>query len=295
MRKASLLPALSAGFGLIRRAPGSVIVWGLVAFALAMIPFLLMLGLMGPQFLTGGTTAASPALILLQPVQMLIGLVSTALIYSGIYRAILRPEDKGFAYLKLGQDEFHFGVTLIVLWILGVIAVIGLVLAFIIPLVIVGMSNSDAGAAVISLLILIAFVALLVPAVRLGMALPMTIAERRIRIFEAWGFTKGYTGSLVAMALLQLLMIIGLYLALVVLVVGLAFATIGSVSFMDEAGLQAFFQNPANLGAIIPAVTVFGVVILVLSFVITPILVAPWARAYQLIAEAKGDKSEVFA
>jgi len=123
----------------------------------------------------------------------------------------------------------------------------------------------------------------------------MTIAERRIRIFEAWAFTKGYTGSLVAMALLQLLMIIGLYLALVVLVVGLAFATIGSVSFMDEAGLQAFFQNPANLGAIIPAVTVFGVVILVLSFVITPILVAPWARAYQLIAEAKGDKSEVFA
>lgn len=294
MRKASLLPALGAGFGLIRRAPMSILVWGLVAFALALIPMLLLLAVAGPQVFASDAPP-SAAVLLLQPVQWLISLFSAALFYSAVYRAVLRPQDKGFAYLKVGADEFHVGVTIIILWILGVVCLLGLGAVFALPLIFAGVAGNPGALAVILLLFFVAFIGLLVPAVRLGMALPMTFAERRIRIFEAWAFTKGYTGALVGMALLQLLMMIVLYFAFVIVVVGMVVGTLGFAGMGDEAALEAFMQNPSNLTAIIPAIVAFGLLILVVSFVITPILLAPWARAYQLIAEAKGDNSEVFA
>jgi hypothetical protein len=295
MRKAQLLPALGAGFGVIRREPLSVLIWGVVALALALIPWLIILAFVGPAVVSNDPSA-SPAIALLQPVQLVVGLFSTVLIYGAIYRAVMRPAEKGFAFLKLGADEFHLGVTLVVLWVLMIGALIGMVVIVAIPAAIVGMAGGGVAAAGVSVLMVpILFLAALIPAVRLGMALPMTIAERRIRIFEAWTLTKGYTGSLLAMALLQFLMLMAFYIVFVVLLFILAGAAVGPAALSDPGALEAFFQNPGNWTAMAPTLGVLLLIMVALGFVITPILVAPWARAYQLIVEAKGDNSEVFA
>lgn len=308
MEKARLLPALGAGFSLIRREPVSVLLWGAVYLGFAFLPMLVFLPVLGSTFLesfraaSGGAPDGAPAALgllggLAQFAQIVFGLISAALIYSAIYRATLRPAERGFAYLRFSVEEFNLGVVMVVLALLLLVGLFVGLIALGIPSAILfallgtaGEGGGMAAAGVISLLVLAAGVAAIVPIARLGMALPMTIAERRIRIFEAWTFTKGYTWSLLGLALMQLLMLIAVYLLVILAIVAVAFAG-GAASMLANLGET----SPGDFSTVWPVFFAVIFMYLLAVFVMMPITHAPWARAYQLIAQARGDdKNAVF-
>jgi hypothetical protein len=312
MAKANLLPTLGEGFKLIAREPLSVLAWGLVSLAAALIPSGLYFALMGGElvdyyrelFQAAGDDAAdmpvapsSAAVGLIQLLQWAAYIVSGAVVYAAVYRAILRPDERGFARMRLGQDELYVGLVTVILVVLLILLLMVGTIVLMIP---IGIGFAIAGAAgganilavLVGLLALAAMVGVALLYSRFGMALPMTFAERRIRVFEAWTLTKGYSGQLLLMAFLQMLIIIGLYIAAMLAIFA---AAAGSFIGVDPASWQEAISGAQVLerfsGAIVVAILVYAL----MFFILTPIMLAPWARAYQLILKDKLEgRTEVF-
>ena len=143
----SVSQALGAGFSIIRRKPLAVAVWGLVYFAIAVVPMLLVMGTAAPAFLdairsaaAGGTPSEpDPAIMaaimgpmmLLQPVIMLSTIAAQAIVMNAVFRATLEPENDGVFYLRLGSAELWQALVQFTLQIL-----LGFVLAIVIMVVI---------------------------------------------------------------------------------------------------------------------------------------------------------------
>lgn len=96
------------GLGFVRRRPGLIACWALVLLAWSLIQFVGSLASpmpqvppghpwRSPQFLTTGIWLPLHALIL-------------AVIWAGACRAFLRPEQRGFAYLRLGRPELLLAI-----------------------------------------------------------------------------------------------------------------------------------------------------------------------------------------
>lgn len=304
MTKVNLLPSLGEGFRLIIRHPGSVLVWGLISLAAAFIPMLIYWAFVGPDMLTfygelansadSGQTPAPPTLsagaYLTQLLQYVLAPVSGGLVYAGIYRAVLRPEEGGFGHVRLGMDEVNVGIVLVVMAVLFIAVSLLAGIVVFIPLFIgVAIAAAAGGAVAMAIILPLAMIALLAFLVflyaRFGMAIPMTFAEKRIRIFEAWTFTKGYSGQLVAMAFIQLAVIVVLYISVGLAIVAAAAGAMTDFgAVLDPAALEPLFQNPdALFQRFLPFFVVGGVLYLIACFVVQPIFLAPWARAYQMI------------
>lgn len=119
------------------------------------------------------------------------------MIFTATQRAVLRPAERGFAYLRFGEDELRqigLGVFL------SVCLSIAMVLAMIPLMIVVGIVFAITVAATGSplagvLLIVIAYFALMGASiyveVRLSLAFPLTFLRRSFVIGEAWRLTKG--------------------------------------------------------------------------------------------------------
>lgn len=321
MTKANLLPSLGAGFSMIGREPLAVILWGLVSLAAALIPMLVYFAVLGPDVMDyyrevfrwtaesggEGTPPPQPASFgvagIVQLLQYVAALVSGAIIYSAVFRSVLRPEEKGFARMRITMDEVNVGVVILVLFLLFMALVFVGAIVLAIPMIIIGVAaaSSDSaglGMTLIPVMLLAFLIGMAILFARFFIALPMTFAERRIRIFEAWTFTKGYAGQLTVMAFLQLLIIFGIYVA-ALLAIGVAVA--GSVmgaanDFSDPQALEALFASGEIFQRFAGLIVVVVLVYAILLFIMTPIMLAPWARAYQLIAaDRMQDSAELFA
>lgn len=310
MSKARLLPALGAGFGLIRRHPLSTLVWGLVYFILAVSPSALGLLLMGPylpgivdwyrQLVTNPAIASNPPAVLqeiqsLQYLQILGSIAAVSIVMTAIQRAVLFPDKVRFFYLRLGMDELRTAVIIVVLYVLMFVALILVTLIITIPAVLLAFTlrNSPAGMAMSMLVTFLigggaAAIAIGYPLARLGLAVPMSVYERRFRLFEAWNFTRGYGWRLVGMGVLMILLII--VFELVIFAV-LASVGIGMAGGFDAAHLRDFFTGPSGEEHIVGVALVTGLVFGIFSLIIQPVMLAPIAKAYQLIRAETGDES----
>ena len=122
------------------------------------------------------------------------------------------------------------------------------------------------------------------PIIRLSMAVPMSLAENRFRLFEAWTLTKGYGWPLFAIALLQFIIV---FLVEILILAVMMIALVGATGGFDAAHLQAFFGQPDWVQKSTGWLVLVGLVYALVSLVCLPFLVAPWARAYQLITGTK--------
>ena len=181
------------GFRIIRREPATVAIWAVVLLVLGAIVSATMLPVLG-QFAAGitpGATATSPAqlaafghLMQLYLVVFPLYLVLLSVFTAAIYRVVLRPQDRGFARLKLGADELRLvglcllmgllsiGFSLVVLLVAGAL-VAGLALAFRTSAPAVGVI----GAILIYLLMIAAYIWV---GVRLSFAAPTTRRTMKI-------------------------------------------------------------------------------------------------------------------
>ncbi len=209
---------MGAGFSLIAKHPLATLVWGVVYFGLTTAPSLLVMrrpaGLVDwyRQVLANPASASAArippsiqAMQEFQGLQLLGGLAAIALVFTATQRAVLFPQKSKFFYLRVSWAELRTAIVAIILYVLFIMAVIVAVIVLSIPLIgfLVaaggGLASHVVGVVGMSFLLMFLVTAAIgYPFVRLTMAIPMSLAEDRFRLFEAWTLTKGYGWPLFA-------------------------------------------------------------------------------------------------
>jgi len=283
----SATEAAFEGFRLVRKHPMAVVFWT----ALYLVSFAAFFGLFGSSlatlFATTETlkgTRPTPADLeglsqtylslfsLVAPVGLLVGAVLNA----AVARAVVRPEDKAFGYLRLSVDELRvLAVTVVMAIVIGVgtlvlFAVVGMCAGL------AGAVNAGLGWLVGIVLGLGAVVALIWVTVRLSLAVPITVAERRISLFDSFALTKGHGLNLLGMGVIAFIMsvLVGLLAGVVALPVTMMTGDLNQLAAMEGASTLDILRSAG------PAIAAFVVVNSVVSALQLAVLYAPFSAAY---------------
>jgi hypothetical protein len=297
-----------SGFRLARRHPAAFGLWVVVDMVLGLGPSALLMALMGPNFLdlvrhsaeTNGQPDQSAVMSLLARAQglnglsLLASLVLYAMLYGAIFRAVLRPTENRWGYLRLGRDELRLGVLLVIFY-LGFVALLAMAIFVAVLLTAAAAIASPGLGVAIGVVLTIALVCGLIwLAARLSMVLPMSFDERRFRIAEAWALTRGHTKSLLLLAVL--LVLLGVAIAVVMFAVLGAAVAAFVASFSDAQQMQTFFTQPTD--DVMRELTPWGLAAAALSAIVSTfglvIFTAPWAEAYRQITGDRAATEEVF-
>ena len=285
------------GFRLTRERPLPVLIWAVLRLVYGVgTLFLLFGGAAGAAFtqmlvLSKAQPQPDPAVMLplmskispMLAVMVIISLLFYAVIYTAVLRAILRPADRSFFYLRLSIDEARqFGLAVIIfvlfLFYVSVLEMVSSVL------VTAAKGLGQVGLLAQILVILALIVALVYPAVRLSLAPAMTFAEGRITLFRSLPVTKQQFWPMMGSYVLALVLtlVVSLLAAVVfVFVVGAIGAAQGGLSNVpalfgvmqpDEMKLKAFF-TPIGIAKL-----VFDALLSTLVYVI---LFAPGAAIFR--------------
>ncbi len=287
MARVQPLDAAFEGFRIVRDRPQLILAWTgfYLVSLLVMILILLVpnLGTLAASDHTGGQrdfdqllARFGPAILIVFPLAMAMITVLAA----AVYRAVLRPEEKSFAYLKLSWDEARlFALSVIVLLFFTLVSGaygLGLVLLA---------QTVEPLREVITFLGSIGGLALIVwLGVRLSLAGAMTFADRRIRLLAAWRQTRGQFWPL--------LWTLGLTIVFVFVVVILAFAfslvlatLLGGFSLLGElASPDLTDVTPGFALALLGQLLLQLAIQVLLIVLILVIFYAPPCRAEQQIS-----------
>jgi hypothetical protein len=295
MEQFSISDAAFAGFRFVRENPKTVAIWAGLSLAVSAVGGLAMVSLAGPamtQFMAlsqGGSKDPAAALALmgqLAPfygVMMLFSFVFYAVLYAMMSRAVLRPQDEGFAYLRLGRDE----VRQFLLFLLAVLIGTAAYVAFILVVVIVGvaagmMLGKGLAAGLVAMLIgLTALSGWIYVWVRLSLASPLTFDRGRVDLFGSWKLTRGRFWPLFGCYLLVVVLVV--VVLILIMVIGAAAAMVmggldglGQLFRPDMSSVAAYFTPLRALILMVGAIA---------SALFWPVLLMPAAEIYARIVE----------
>ena len=289
-----------AGFRYARENPKVIGIWA-VLFAVSSFFFSwLTIAVAGPSLaaMQAMQTQANPdpqaMLRLFAPFGMLM-LVMTPLllvyygvVYAAVNRLILRPQDKGFGYLKFGADEFRqIGVLFLIFLAIFAVYMIGII-AIVVVGGILSVISKFLGGFVIFAGFLALLVALAVVSVRISLASASTFRTGRISLRTSWTLTKGHFWPILGAYLLALVMVIIVTMLGFVIFTALALAIGGGF----EAAATVF---RADMSSVATYFTPVQIIYLLFSAVITAlttlISMSPAALIYRALSE---DVAEVF-
>ena len=295
------------GFRIVRREPGTVAIWAVLMLVLsagASVLLLPMLTQMRAAITPGAAPTAESMAVVGQFLRIYLLLVPIYLIVvsaftTAIYRAVLRPEQKGFGRLRFGGDELRMiGLFVLMgLLFLGIGVAVAIVLALLAGgMAVAGHSSGTAGIAIAIFVLYLAVIAGMVwLGVRLSLAAPMTFTGKRISLFGSWGLTKGRFWPLLGCYFLA--WVLSILILMVDLVVsgafmlgaaGGSFSRVATVMFRPEAASAMALLSPLFIIRLLVG-AVFGVVIWTVG------LAAP-AAAYRAIAAPRPeDQAEAFS
>lgn len=285
----SATEAAFEGFRIVRRHPLAIVFWGL-AYVLFFVAFFALVGgqlagvIAQAEALQGGEPDVSDLQALGQSYFAILGLgaplglLLSAVLSAGVARAVLNPSQKAFGYLRLGGDELR---VLAVNLILSIALGLGFfVLAMIVGVVagVVGQGNQGAGI-LVGVLLGLAFAVLAIwIAVRLSLAVPVTMAEKRIAPFASFAVTKGHFWPLLGMAVIAFIMSILVSLLGSVIALPIMMFTGGGLAqlaALEGQSTAAIIQTAA------PGLLAWGVVNAIVSALQLAVLYAPFAAAYR--------------
>ena len=305
MARFSVTAAATSGFGLIGREPLAVLVWGLVVLVVLVLPCFGLVWTVLPDFVSFAKLAEAPGgdpsgqaamsqMMQLQSKMMLFNLLYwvggtgvKAVLAAAVFRAVLEPGQKGFAYLKLGAQELWLALVSLVMGILAYVACMAAAVIVAICAAIAYFAGAQSGpAAGVGACILVAVVlgltaagALIWALLRLSMAGPMSFSERKFLLFESWTFTRGQAWPLLGMTLLLGLIIVALELVL--------YAVFGVGLFAFGLKLVPRMQDMTNqppeawLRLLWPYIAGVALVGSLLSGPALALVFTPWATAYR--------------
>lgn len=290
----SATDAAFEGFRITRERPRILLIWaGFYLIISFLMPILLVT--MGGQDLMALEAAANspdadPAAALqnlaaLAPMYAILlpaGLAVQAVLAAAVYRAILRPTESRYGYLRLGSDEMRLAVLTLIYFLLTALAVVAVVL---VGGIAAGVAYSVMGSPLVGVALGLFFLGLLFfAAVRLSLAPVMTFAEERISIFESWRLTKGQFWKLVgayslaiASVVVVLMLATVIFMAIAAIAAGGDIAAVATIFTPDLSSVGAYFTVPMI------AYTIFGAFLNAFYYAV---LVAPAAVAYRELTKA---------
>jgi hypothetical protein len=298
MARIAIDAALGSGFGLIRRRPGSVLLWGLIQVAVMAATFgvfgsfyfnlfarVAAEGRLGADASAQAMSSLMPQMMAMQGWTWLLNLVSAfvgAVLYCAAFRAILHPEETRFGYLRVGTPELMLVVLTIGAYIVFFVALlVGVLVVALVVAALAVMHAVVAGTILAVLAGVAAFVAVVWVALRFSMVGPMMVGDGKFHLFESWTLTRGHVGALliVAVCLIAILIIGEMVLMGVLMVAG---AAILASAAGGLANLSTFFSQPpsAVLAGVAPLLILAAALFIPLTGCVFAIWGAPWARAY---------------
>jgi len=188
---------VGGGFRLIRERPVAVVIWAALYALLGFGSQMLALRMVA-AVRVGPGEAPDPSAMMgmfgaMLPIYLLLCLLGIVMLCAS-YRAVLRPGESGFGYLRIGMDELRMlGLFLIII----VVAIVGgFILVLLMSMIAGGLMLAAGNSPLIGLVLggglYIAMLgAMIYIYVRLSLMFPLTFARRRISIDGAWALTRG--------------------------------------------------------------------------------------------------------
>ncbi len=293
-RRVAVDAAVLAGFRLIRREPLAVLAWGLVAavFSIASVALFApvyadMLSVWRAALNHGpGHAPPAPAAdgLRFQGLGWLLtiaSLILRAVLVAAVCRAVQRPNERRFAYLRLGMAEFFLLLIYLGFYLAAIVSITLIVFIFAVATFVLSLGHAWPVALALDIVGgLAAVVGVIYLALRLSLIAPLVVADDKPHLAASWSLTRGHTGALLrvgvylfGLIILAQLLIVGLVLA----VGGGALAGVGGMAGLI-AGLASspdtMFSHlaPYLAGLAIAGAPVAGCLYAILS--------APWARVF---------------
>ena len=300
MARFSASDAVGAGFTLIARRPVSVFIWGLFAIlavwgpmipaAGAVVPsYLEMMQLsMHPQAKPDVTHLISTEMQLFRSLAWMwpLALIAATINLAAVFRAVLEPRNRGFAYLRIGMQEVWLLVLMFVQALLVMVYLAAAALVVTLASVAAAKFGDSTMALIVGLTAGFASVILFLWIwLRLSLAAPMTFAARKLQVFESWRLTRGSAGQLLVVALLLAAIMFALGMV-VQAIEGVGFALFNPYSANPEA-VRAWLAHPPAASVWAPWLAGAAVVMAIYIGVVRAIISAPWAAAYGSLTAEK--------
>jgi hypothetical protein len=222
-----------------------------------------------PEVLADMLLRSWPAFLLV----LVLTVALLSVVMGGIYRLVLRPSEPGFVHLRLGKDELRLAGVNLLLFAFGMVS---LAVGFAV-IAVAEQASPFIGA--ITTLAVVAFTAWV--GVRLSLTTPMTFAERRISLREAWGLTRGRFWPLFGMIVLTVIFYVIVWLLINVII----FAIVGLAGGQNAADEITHLTPLAAIAAIVTFVMQ-----LVLQILQLVMIYAPFGEAYK---QLHGDRDAV--
>lgn len=286
------------GFRLVRRNPMALVAWALLYAVVSLASLFAMSTAIGPitewaermDALENQSPSATPEQVLeaFQGIGQVmlslawlipVSLIVTAMLMAAVARAVLNPRAAGFGYLRLGMDELRVFVVTLVLGILMVCAWIAVAVA-------VGALSGIAGATGAEWMWLFVVLAGLAGvagiiwlAVRLSLAVPITVAENRFAFFDSFGVTRGRFWSLLGMAVIAFVMVLVISMLSWVITLPLGMMaggdawSLGSGGDAEAVAAALDVTNPWIIASALAEAVVYALTV--------GVMYAPFAAAYR--------------
>jgi hypothetical protein len=284
------------GFAVIRRHPDALALWGLYFLTVVVFASWITASLApgaGPDeaamgLIQRGLSSWSGKLLV-----ALVLFVGNVVLSCAVFRSILRRDDPGFLFLKLGPDEIRVLVVQAVLWLLTLlvqlaVAYMGMVTVFAVAMAGGRVLKPEAAMAMglaAPVLIIGVFALYVWASVRLSLALPMTFAERRISFSEAWRLSRRHVWAMFFTYLLATIAAVVLVL-LVMAAYALAASALG-----DSDAFRVVFKAGSEVrllvGSFTPTLLGWALLSIVLHVATMAVTLAPAAEIYRELSGYK--------
>lgn len=266
------------GFRLARNHPGTMLAWSAVYFGGLLLIFLVMTATLGPEFIAitrkGGflnedLDSTSSLLAQSLPALFLVLVLSAALwsvITAGVLRLVLRPNEHGFAHLRLGKDELRLTfANLLCIAIYVITGIVGVVMAG-------ALRQSGAVTLWVGGLLGVAFAVWV--GVRLSLLLPNVFMTGRVSLADAWQKTRGQFWNLCGMITMAVVFYV---------IIWVVFAAVSFILVTVSGGGEAM-QDITQLTVLTAVTAIIGLVMQFLLQVLQIVMIyAPSAVAYREI------------
>ena len=286
----SATDAAFEGFRVVRRKPVVLLWWAafyLVSFALIFLvaagPIAGLMAAasdlenMGPGATPEDLEPIMMAYASILPLVLPLGLLVGAVLSAAVARSVLEPGKSAFGYLRVGMDEVRVAVVslvlMIVLWLASAVSfgLAGVIAGFL------GAADVPGGPLIMVVVFLAAAAFLIWLSVRLSLAVPITVAEKKFAFFDSFKVTGGRIWSLIGMAVIAFVMtmVVSILTSIVFFPITMGLGAAVDWQSLEGMGAMGIVQ------AVGPMILVAIVLQAIASALSAAVMYAPFAAAYR--------------
>jgi hypothetical protein len=291
-----VLDTAFTGFGIVRHKPVAVLIWALVLLVISTALSVVVdtMGVrFGPQLqqLAAMNANAKPdpvqAMALMRQLAPFCGLLLALplivypVLFAAMNRAVLRPAEDAFGYIRLGADEVRQLGLILIYYALALVVAIPMTVVAGVPATVIATAIRQP-VLVPQLATAFMFVALAALWVRVSLASAQTFTTRKIDVFGSWTLTKGQFWPMAGTyAIAAVLFTVVALLGHPIIVAGGAVAG----GDFDVTAALAHAQTPQAIASayLTPAFMVQTVLGAALEAIALPILMTPAPAIYRAL------------